>query len=270
MMDWSKKAIIGMIGVLGILGGCAANQRTSDAYSSNNKPAMPSAVKQDQNAVGYLSKLTYHSGENPIVTVNNGIPAINMDDWHENKVEYQPLDRLNRTSSAVTAYLEPANVADDQLRVRQTFIPTGWHQKRNQQGQPILNRGHLIAYSLTKGITTSGQFNSSQLAGNQNDPRNLFTQTAFCNQKLQTIYEQKVRVALRQGAKVIYVVQPVFDGDDLMPKGVHLMAKATNGMQFNVYLFNVQPGFRFNYTTGRSVADRTMRVPTPLNAPHRW
>lgn len=266
-MDWHKKVSVGVLGIFLLLGGCV-DQKACVSHTKSNKPVMSSAITQDQNAVDYLANLTYRSGENPIVNINNGVPAINMSDWHENKVNYQPLDSLNRTSHAVTAYLEPDNVADDHLRTRQTVIPTGWHQRRNQQGQPILNRGHLIAYSLTKGITMSGHFNSNQLAGDQNDPRNLFTQTAFCNQKLQTIYENKVRAALRQGAKVIYIVQPVFDGNDLMPKGVHLMAKATNGMQFNVYLFNVEPGFQFDYATGRSVVDKTMRVPTPLNAPH--
>lgn len=215
-----------------------------------------------------LANLNYQSGQSAVVTINHNQPTLNMNDWQTNRVKYQPLDNLNRTSAMTVAYLQPNNVANDNLRVRQTVIPTGWHQKFNAQHQPILNRGHIIAYSLSKGISLAGNYDPSKPSGDQNNPKNLFTQTAFCNQELQTIYESKVRHALEAGAKVVYAVQPIFRGNELMARGVHLQALASNGMHFNVYLFNVQPGYQFNYLTGTSIIDPTMKVPTPLGAPH--
>lgn len=236
--------------------------------SLNQTPQTPNTNQTTpDNNPNSLANLNYVSGHSAIVQVNGGHSTLNINDWKQNHVVYQQLDSLNRTSGTTTAYLEKRNVANDSLRVRQTVVPTGWHQKRNSQGEMILNRGHIIAYSLSKGISISGSYNPLQRSGDQNNPRNLFTQTAFCNQELQTIYEQQVRQALRQGAKVIYQVQPIFQGNDLMAKGVHLQAVGSNGLNFNVYLFNVQPGFRFNYADGTSVIDQNMQVPTPSNAP---
>lgn len=83
------------------------------------------------------------------------------------------------------------------------------------------------------------------------------------------MYESKVRNALRNGEKVIYQVQPIFQGKDLMAKGVHMQAISTNKkLNFNVYLYNVQPGMKFNYANGRSTIDHAMKVPTPKNAPN--
>lgn len=218
-----------------------------------------------QNTYNYLASLNYQPHHSAIITVNNDISTLNMNMWKANHIQYSQLDKFNRTSSPAIAYLEQRNVANDSLRVRQTVKPTGWHQKFNLDHQLILNRGHIIAYSLSKGISMNGNYEPFLQSGDQNNPRNLFTQTAFCNQELQTIYESKVRDALKQGAKVVYRVQPVFQGNDLMAKGVWLQAVGSNGLNFNVYCFNVQPNYQFNYTNGTSVVNINIQVPTPAN-----
>ena len=49
-----------------------------------------------------------------------------------------------------------------------------------------------------------------------------------------------------------------------MARGIHLEAISTDRtLNFNVYLFNVQPGIQFDYATGRSHVDQTMKVPEP-------
>lgn len=113
---------------------------------------------------------------------------------------------------------------------------------------------------MTGGINQDGRYIGSD-TGNQNDLKNLFTQTAFSNQDVQTKYEQMVRNALYNGKKVVYQGTPIFQGNDLMPKGINLQAVSTDGsLNFNVYLFNVQPGVSFDYATGRSRINRNMRV----------
>ncbi|MBU3851172.1 MAG: DNA/RNA non-specific endonuclease [Candidatus Paralactobacillus gallistercoris] len=258
-----------------MLAGCG-NNHAQNATSTTEQPqttsstatSQSSSQNNDASTVQYLAGLTYQSNTNPIVQVNNGQATLNINNWNNNHVQYSSLDKLNRTSAPAIAYLDAQNVANDSLRVRQTVEPTGWHQKFDSNHEAILNRGHIIAYSLSKGINMNGQYNPNDESGDQNNPRNLFTQTAFCNQKLQTIYETKVRNALKQGAKVIYRVQPIFQGNDLMAKGVWMQAVGTNGLNFNVYLYNVQPGYQFNYATGTSVVDNNMQVPTPAAAPH--
>ncbi|CAM3202159.1 DNA/RNA non-specific endonuclease [Sporolactobacillus spathodeae] len=212
-----------------------------------------------------LSSLDYKSGSSAVIIVNHDKSTLNPKDWKENKVIYSNLDSLNRTSRPNTAYLEQRNLANDSLRVRQYIRPTGWHQKF-AKGEAILNRGHLIAYSLSKGIRSTGSYNPSLKSGDQNNPKNLFTQTAYSNQELQTRYENKVRSALKAGKKVIYQAQAIFNKNDLMAKGVELQAVSTDGsLNFNVFIFNVQPGFQFNYADGTSRVDRSMVIPAPAN-----
>ena len=154
-------------------------------------------------------------------------------------------------------------VVSDENRVRQFVEPTAWHQKF-MDGQPIINRGHLIAYSISGGISSSGRYNPTDTSGDQNNPKNLFTQTSFSNQQVQTIFESKVRESLRRGNKVIFFAKPIFRGNELMARGIHLEAISTNkSLNFNVYLFNVQPNIQFDYSTGRSHIDRNMKVPEP-------
>jgi DNA-entry nuclease len=208
-----------------------------------------------------LAKLNYVTGKAAVVNVNGGKSQLKMADWQQNRVNYRNLDSLNRTSQANVACLEPRNLANDSLRVRQYIQPTGWHQKF-VAGEPIINRGHLIAYSLSKGIAQNGSYQPNLPSGDQNNPKNLFTQTAFSNQKLQTIYEAKVRAALRANQKVIYSVQPIFRSNELMARGVQLQALSADGsLDFNVYIYNVQPGVEFDYATGRSTINHQMTVP---------
>lgn len=252
--------IAGVLGVGWMTG--AFNQPSHHATSQQLNQAKNPSVQE-------LASQQYQSGTNPVLTVNHNRSTLDPNSWQSDHVVYSKLDSLNRTSTAATAYLDQRNVANDSLRVAQTVKPTGWHQKFNAQHQPILNRGHIIAYSLSKGIATNGQYNPALQSGDQNNPRNLFTQTAFCNQELQTVYEAKVRHALEQGKRVIYQVQPIFKGFDKMPVGVHMQAISTDGtLNFNVYLFNVQPGYQFNYLNGTSTIDRNMKVQTIPGSPH--
>lgn len=278
-----KKLIGFIIAVIIIIGmGKISLSGTNSSNTNNTVKSFQSGIQQVTSGISSalsrnnatskstssLASLTYKSGSSAVITVNNNKSTLNPKDWTVNKVIYSNLDSLNRTSQPNTSYLEARNVANDSLRVRQYVKPTGWHQKF-ANGEAILNRGHLIAYSLSKGISLNGTYQPSLQSGDQNNPKNLFTQTAFSNQEIQTIYESKIREALRQGKKVIYQAQAIFAGNDKIAKGVQLQAVSTDGsLDFNVFIFNVQPGFQFNYADGTSRVDRSMTVPTPAGAPH--
>lgn len=207
-----------------------------------------------------LAKLNFKSGSRAYITLNNNRSTLVKSAWKVNWVIYSNLDSLNRTSRPNTAFLERRNVANDSLRVRQFIEPTGWHYNR-RNGTQIYNRGHLIAYSVSAGIDQEGNYNPRNKSGDQNNPKNLFTQSAFSNQRIQTIFETKVRKALRQNKRVIYQSTAVFRGNELMARGVNLQAVSTDGtLNFNVYLYNVQPGYEFNYNNGRAKVDRQMQV----------
>ena len=207
-----------------------------------------------------LANLDFKSGDKAYVYVNNNKSTLIKNAWKVNKVIYSNLDNLNRTSHSNTAFLEPRNVANDSLRVRQFINPTAWHSNR-ENGTQIYNRGHLIAYSISAGIDQDGNYNPNNQSGDQNNPKNLFTQTAFSNQKIQTIFEGKVRNSLKQGNKIIFQATPFFRGIELMARGINLQAiSLNNNLNFNVYLFNVQPDYVFDYNNGRAKIDRNMVV----------
>lgn len=207
-----------------------------------------------------LANLDFKSGDKAYVYVNNNKSTLIKNAWKVNKVIYSNLDNLNRTSHSNTAFLEPRNVANDSLRVRQFINPTAWHSNR-ENGTQIYNRGHLIAYSVSAGIDQDGNYNPDSQSGDQNNPKNLFTQTAFSNQKIQTIFEGKVRNALKQGNKVIFQATPIFRGNELMARGINLQAiSLNNNLDFNVYIYNVQPDYVFDYNNGRAKIDRNMVV----------
>ena len=241
-----------------------ANQNQNQ---DNSQQVVKNATTADTNYGGLssadyrkLANLDFRSGDKAYVYVNNNKSTLIKNAWKVNKVIYSNLDNLNRTSHSNTAFLEPRNVANDSLRVRQFINPTAWHSNR-ENGTQIYNRGHLIAYSVSAGIDKDGNYNPNNQSGDQNNPKNLFTQTAFSNQKIQTIFEGKVRNALKQGNKVIFQATPIFRGNELMARGINLQAiSLNNNLDFNVYIYNVQPDYVFDYNNGRAKIDRNMVV----------
>lgn len=55
---------------------------------------------------------------------------------------------------------------------------------------------------------------------------------------------------------VMYRVTPIFEGDNLVATGVQMEAKSVEdhgaGIQFHVFVFNVQPGIGIDYANGDS------------------
>ena len=58
------------------------------------------------------------------------------------------------------------------------------------------------------------------------------------------------------GNHVLYRVTPVFEGDELVARGVQMEALSVEddgqGVAFNVFVYNVQPGVDIDYQTGES------------------
>ena len=244
-----------------------SSNQVANQNQDNSQQVVKNATTADTNYGGLsstdyqkLANLDFKSGDKAYVYVNNNKSTLIKNAWKVNKVIYSNLDNLNRTSHSNTAFLEPRNVANDSLRVRQFINPTAWHSNR-ENGAQIYNRGHLIAYSVSAGIDQDGNYNPNNQSGDQNNPKNLFTQTAFSNQKIQTIFEGKVRNALKQGNKVIFQATPIFRGNELMARGINLQAISLNNhLDFNVYIYNVQPDYVFDYNNGRAKIDRNMVV----------
>ena len=55
---------------------------------------------------------------------------------------------------------------------------------------------------------------------------------------------------------ILYRVTPIFEGENLLAKGVTIEAYSVEdngqGVCFNVFVYNVQPGITIDYKTGES------------------
>lgn len=121
--------------------------------------------------------------------------------------------------------------------------PTGWHTVRYDdliEDKYLFNRCHLLAHCLT---------------GLNADERNLVTGTRYMNVSGMLPFEtETVKYIERTGNHVFYRVTPIFEGNDLVCKGVLMEAASIedNEINFKVFCYNVQPGITIDYATGES------------------
>ena len=122
--------------------------------------------------------------------------------------------------------------------------PSGWKSVKYDivDGKYLYNRCHLIGYQLT--------------AENANK-ENLITGTRYLNVEGMLPFENQVAEYIRKTKKhVLYRVTPIFENENLVASGVNIEAQSIedngNGICFNVYVYNVQPGIEIDYKTGIS------------------
>lgn len=164
---------------------------------------------------------------------------------HHNRVEGSARAWLNRTSRQYKNRQITGNGAGN-------FKPVGFVQVSGLSGaySHLYDRGHLIGYALAGNIRG---FDASE-----SNPNNIATQTAWSNEAMsnnskgQNYYENIVRTALDQNKQVMYVVTPIYNSDqDVVPVGNHIQAQSKDGsVNFNVFVPNVQNGFKIDYTSG--------------------
>ena len=162
--------------------------------------------------------------------------------------KYSNLDFLNRVGVAEAMLgqdLMPTSSREDISSVK----PTGWKNKKimfNGKQDYLFNRSHLIGF---------------QLSGENANVKNLFTGTRALNANFgdekssMVYYENLVASYIKQtGNHVRYRVTPLFRNLELVSRGVRLEAQSVEDsmISFDVYVFNIQPGYDINYLTGTS------------------
>ncbi len=182
----------------------------------------------------------------PYVEVNNNIPFFSEED-KGSTAEFEMYSSLDSLGRCGVAY---ANVCKDIMPTEKRgeighIKPSGWHTKNYHElieGNYLYNRCHLIGY---------------QLAGENDNPKNLITGTRYLNVKGMLPFENEVDDYVdTTNNHVLYRVTPIFEGDDLVAKGVLMEAYSVEdhgtGIRFCVYCYNVQPGIEIDYKTGDS------------------
>ena len=209
---------------------------TLDNSKPSTEASKTTAGTTDANTLANLD----YTGQQEI-TVNNNDPAFSKNDLSTAKgawAAYYDLDSLNRVTDA-NALLN-RSLMPSAKREPLTWNPTGWHNKKTAHGW-LYNRSHLIGYQLT---------------GENNNPKNLMTGTQTLNSPLMLAHEMDIAYYLKQSNDhyVRYEVKPIFRGNELVARGVQMRAQSIgdNTIHFNVYIFNVEPGYTINYADGTS------------------
>ena len=192
-----------------------------------------------------IKDIPQYSGA-PSVEVNGNEPYFTTKE-RQNKRSFESYHKLDKKGRCGVAY---ANVSKDTMPTAERgeigmIKPSGWHTVKYPgvvDGNYLYNRCHLIAYCLT--------------AENANK-KNLITGTRYLNIEGMLPYETAVaKYVDRTGNHVLFRVTPIFKGKNLVASGVLMEAYSVEdngeGICFNVYCYNVQPGIYINYKTGDS------------------
>lgn len=181
---------------------------------------------------------------NSYVIVNDNIPYFKEEEYTTTSFEkYSELDLLGRCGVA------SANISKDLMPTEKrgsigSIKPSGWHTIKYDHidGKYLYNRCHLIGYQLT---------------GENANEKNLITCTRSMNTKGMLQFENMVTKYIKDtGNHVLYIVTPVFEGNNLVATGVEMEAYSVEdngkGIKFNVFVYNIEDGIIIDYKTGDS------------------
>lgn len=202
---------------------------------------------QQQAAID-LSSLPEYSGQ-AYVELNNNVPFFTEEDLTSASFEeYSPLDELGRCGTAYACISTDLMPTEPRGSIGQVK-PSGWKIAKYDfvDGKYLYNRCHLIGFQLT---------------GENANEQNLITGTRYLNVTGMLPFENLTADYIKEtGNHVLYRVTPVFTGDELVARGVVMEAMSVedkgDGVLFNVYCYNVQPGVTIDYATGDSSLDGT-------------
>ncbi len=191
--------------------------------------------------------------DSPYYVVNDNMPFFSVAErsFTYSFEEYSPLDDYNRCQVVY------ANVGVDLMPTTDrgsisSVYPSGWKyndvSNNNKydtsvvSGGYVYNRCHLIGWQLT---------------GENANKMNLITGTRYLNIDGMISFENSVSDYVKETENhVYYRVTPMFDESNLVAKGVLMEAWSVEdngeGICFNVFCYNVQPGIYINYATGEN------------------
>lgn len=182
------------------------------------------------------------------IELNKNIPEFGDNDKNRLDAfeEYSELDELGRCGVAY------ANICQELMPTEKRgsigmIKPSGWQLAKydSVDGKYLYNRSHLIGF---------------QLAGENANEKNLITGTRYFNVDGMLPFENEVANYVKStNHHVLYRVTPVFKDDELVARGVKMEAYSVEdsgeGVQFNVFVYNIQPGITINYKDGTSSGD---------------
>ena len=221
---------------------------TSNVESSNNDIE---DTKQNQNIIFDLKTIPEYTSS-PYVELNNNIPYFTDDDYTKEPFEkYSEWDKLGRSGVAYANICKETMPKGGEERgdIGNIKNLSGWVQKKYEniiKDKYLYNRCHLIGW---------------QLSAENDNKNNLITGTRYLNTEGMLPFENLVAdyIKSNRNSHVLYRVTPIFEGNNKLASGVQMEAWSVEdngqGIHFNVYCYNVQPGIVIDYATGESYAE---------------
>ncbi len=190
-----------------------------------------------------VSNIPEYSGE-AYITLNNNKPEFTSAEITEKAFEsYTNLDSRGRCGVAFACLGRETMPTEERGEIGM-IKPSGWHLKKYDcvDGKYLYNRCHLIGFQLS--------------AENAND-KNLITGTRYLNIQGMLPFENMVADYIKEtNNHVMYRVTPIFEGENLLCKGVKMEGYSVEdngkGVCFNVFCYNAQPSVKIDYETGES------------------
>ena len=238
-----------------------SNGSTTPYTTEQNQPETPTSTTtetvasinpntQEGNAALSKPDLQWSSiapyANSPYIAINGNVPQFYQNQITQRSYEYySSLDSLGRCGIAVSCVgidIMPTEPRESISSVK----PSGWKNKEYDttlvDGGWLYNRCHLLGFQLT---------------GENANERNLITGTRYFNVDGMLPFENMVADYVKEtGNHVMLRVTPIYNGDELVARGVQMegysVEDAGDGISFNVFIYNVQPGVTINYATGDS------------------
>jgi len=175
--------------------------------------------------------------------INNNQPFFKEEEIvtssYERYDDVDPLGRCTLTMACLGKDLMPTGKREGDLP-----DPTGWKQAKYDiiSGKYLYNRCHLIGWQLT---------------GEMDNKRNLITGTKYFNISGMVGFENQTADYIKETENhVMYRVTPIFKGEELVARGIlmeiYSVEDEGEGLCYNLFIYNVQPGIIIDYETGAS------------------
>ena len=230
--------IFAIIVAIIVAGGFFGDTDSSDFLPDLNSSTGNTTLKADD-----VSQIPEFSGT-AYVAINDNQPYFTEDDYTTDSYEYySPLDKLGRCGVVMACIGEDIMPTGERGEIGQVK-PTGWVTAKYDfvDGKYLYNRCHLIGWQLT---------------GENANEQNLITGTRYMNVDGMLPFENMVDDYIEEtGNHVLYRVTPIFKDNELVARGVTIEAYSIEdkgeGICFNVYCYNNQPGVEIDYATGKS------------------
>ena len=225
-----------------------ASETAEAPESSAAEESIQSAEDVSPQHAGTETQFSYGSipaySGSPYVAVNENIPFFTDEELTTQSFEtYSELDSLGRCGVAYACIGQDLMPTEDRESISEV-TPSGWNNKEYDfvDGGWLYNRCHLIGFQLT---------------GENANEKNLITGTRSMNVDGMLLFENMTADYIKEtGNHVMYRVTPVFEGDELVPRGVLMEGKSVEdngeGILFNVFVYNAQVGVEIDYMTGDS------------------